>query len=401
MESRGKEQSQETKQVPSYQSMQDKPIQTKYEAPKVINEEPKDSDHGSLEVLEKYEYGELAESNIPDYLRWGANPDQSSLDPRERIEQNHGQLAALTTSVGRFLGGIWDAVRNWGAVPNPRQESTTEKMEKLAEKLVPYDRMQPGYGMLQTTSDILVDSIGFSAIGGMGASIGKGGMNVGSIQQINPGRLEVPTQIAARNLVEESAFLQRMNQPAWRSGVGTQKPMMLNEFRTIKPLVLPKITDPVEMKWFRDAASKVGDLQIKYGSRFDQKIKVTFANQELSELQIRRILDHAGFGTYLRPTGLPKDCLVELSKKNGGMIYRKPGTTENENIIVRIIDGTREENIITATIEGKYLGHWRQQTPYVVQRKGELYLTRDGEWIKDGRDPRAHIPLEIFEFKGW
>ena len=211
MEKLGNEQSQPS----TYQPMQDTLIQREYEAPISKHEESKYADHGSQEVLGRYP--EQYETDIPEWLRYGVNPDQSSLDPRERIEQNHAQVAALTTSLGKFIGGVWDAVRNWGSVPSP-QIAATQKMEDLARELVPYDRMQPGYSMLQTTADIAVDTLGFSAIGGMGASMGRGGMNVGNVQQINPARLEMPMQVVGRNLVEESAFLQRMNQPAWRSG---------------------------------------------------------------------------------------------------------------------------------------------------------------------------------------
>ena len=96
-----------------------------------------------------------------------------------------------------------------------------------------------------------------------------------------------------------------------------------------------------------------------------------------------------------------KDWVAEFADKKGGMIYRKPGTTDKQNIIVRIMDGTRKENLITANMEGRNLGRWRQQTPYVVQREGDQCLTIDGRWIQSKENPAiTHIPLEIYEFKG-
>jgi hypothetical protein len=45
-------------------------------------------------------------------------------------------------------------------------------------------------------------------------------------------------------------------------------------------------------------------------------------------------------------------------------------------------------------------GTLRQQYPYVVQRKGHQHLTIDGKWI-DNDGATTHIPLEIYQFKGW
>ena len=69
---------------------------------------------GELPILDKYEDGELGQSNIPAWLRWGANPDRVSLAPKEEIESQHSQLAALTTSVARFVGGMFDIPNGYG-----------------------------------------------------------------------------------------------------------------------------------------------------------------------------------------------------------------------------------------------------------------------------------------------
>ena len=113
-----------------------------------------------------------------------------------------------------------------------------------------------------------------------------------------------------------------------------------------------------------------------------------------------------GFNTYERPLGLPNNVTVELAKRNGGMIYRLAGTTTDQNLAVRVCPGLAKESMVVSVIEGNHLngklhGTLRQQTPYVVQRNGNKYLTTDGQWI-DQLDPiKTHIPLELYEFKGW
>ncbi|WP_053225345.1 hypothetical protein [Simkania negevensis] len=194
--------------------------------PMAPEEKPKKP--GEIPILEKYQDGELAESNIPAWLRSGANPDRIiSLDPKEEIKAQHAILAALSTSVARFLGGIVDSIRNWGSVsPNldtrgkPTFEpTTTEKFEDLAERAVPYDRTQPSFEMLQTVSDIGVDTIGFYMLGGMGTTGGiSASRTAGMTNQVITEEFEPLSQRAARSLAEERAFLEEVQQPAYRSG---------------------------------------------------------------------------------------------------------------------------------------------------------------------------------------
>jgi hypothetical protein len=133
---------------------------------------------------------------------------------------------------------------------------------------------------------------------------------------------------------------------------------------------------------------------------------------DMTELNIRRTLNHAGFKTYPLPQGIPVDCSVELSKQGGGMIFRNPGTTTNQNMLVRIMPGKAKESIVSSVHKGNHLnnkmpGTLRQQYPYVVQRRGDLYRTIDNRWVRvdgeryAGNKALIHIPLEIYEFKGW
>ena len=100
--------------------------------------------------------------------------------------------------------------------------------------------------------------------------------------------------------------------------------------------------------------------------------------------------------------------VVELAKKNGGMIYRKAGTTTNDSLLARVCPGLGKESLVSSSRSGGIKhGMLRQQTPYVVQERGNLTLTTQGEWLnlnlKENASKKvfAHIPLEVYEFKGW
>jgi hypothetical protein len=83
------------------------------------------------------------------------------------------------------------------------------------------------------------------------------------------------------------------------------------------------------------------------------------------------------------------------------MVFRKEGTSESQNLVVRIMPGKRNQNLVTSFSKGER-PKWslRQETPYVVQTRGKDYLTIDGEWV-DKVGAKTHIPLEIYQFKGW
>jgi len=94
------------------------------------------------------------------------------------------------------------------------------------------------------------------------------------------------------------------------------------------------------------------------------------------------------------------------------MSYRLIGSTSQENLVVRVCPGLAEESVVSSVIKGNHLngqlpGTLRQQYPYVVQRRGKLTLTKDGEWIdlnlpcNKGKEALTHIRLEEYQFKGW
>jgi len=164
-----------------------------------------------------------------------------------------------------------------------------------------------------------------------------------------------------------------------------------------------------ELDWWKKATVEIDRYRTFYNGtqpkQFYNAVRREFASKNLNEIQTRRVLEYSGFNTYVKPSGLPSNVAVEFSKKNGGMTFRKLGTTTDDNLVVRICPGLAEESVVSSVIKGNHLngkmkGTLRQQTPYVVQRKGHEYLTISGEWV-DKATPNTHIPLEIYKFKGW
>lgn len=143
----------------------------------------------------------------------------------------------------------------------------------------------------------------------------------------------------------------------------------------------------VSLAWWERTAPVIEEIKTS-GGRFGDKLYKAFRKQSLSELQVRRILHTAGFKTFPKPKGIPNNVIVQISEKNGGMIYIKAGTTKEESILVRVMPGNPNSP------------NPMQRKPYVVQRRGKDAVTRDGVLV-DSRTSEAHIPLEEFEFKEW
>ena len=96
----------------------------------------------------------------------------------------------------------------------------------------------------------------------------------------------------------------------------------------------------------------------------------------------------AGFKTFRRPKGLPRNAVVKISEKNGGMIYIKPGTTNEQCILVRVMPGNPKSP------------NPAQRKPYVVQRRGDKAVL-GGDKLVNYKSPEAHVPLSEFQFKEW
>ena len=143
----------------------------------------------------------------------------------------------------------------------------------------------------------------------------------------------------------------------------------------------------VSQSWWKNTAPIVEKIRTGRGRVGDQLYKA-FRNQNLSELQVRKILHGAGFKTFPKPKGIPSSSTVKISKNGGGMVYVKAGITSEESILIRVMPGNpKSPNPL-------------QQKPYVVQRRRKKAVAKSGKLI-DPDSTEAHIPLEEFEFKGW
>jgi hypothetical protein len=209
-----------------------------------------------------------------------------------------------------------------------------------------------------------------------------------------------------QGLGQQVRAIEALQQPALRSGVfseGTVSRLSGREIKAIKPMELPYLKKGADWDWFAKNSPRIDELKrVALEKDFYATLSKEFRKIEINELNVRRTLKYAGFKTYSAPQGITTDCSVELSKLSGGMIYRKVGTTTNQNMLVRVMPGKRNQNLVTA-LSKRERPEWslRQETPYVVQRRGGDYLTRDGIWISKDDPALTHIPLEIYQFKGW
>jgi len=139
--------------------------------------------------------------------------------------------------------------------------------------------------------------------------------------------------------------------------------------------------------WWKNTSPIIEELR-KDGGKIGDKLYKAFQGQTLSELQARRILHQAGFKTFPKPKRIPKNTTVKISKKNGGMVYMKAGTREDQCILIRVMPGNpKSPNRL-------------QQKPYVIQRKGNKAISKNGTLVTKNAE-EAHIPLSEYKFKGW
>lgn len=143
----------------------------------------------------------------------------------------------------------------------------------------------------------------------------------------------------------------------------------------------------VSRQWWKKTAPVINGIKAG-GGKIDDKLYKAFRNAPMSEPQVRRVLHQAGFKTFAKPKGIPSNAKVQISKTGGGMVYIKPGTTEKQSVLVRVMPGKPNSP------------NPMQQKPYVVQRFGDKAVTTDGGLIAWDIS-EAHIPLEKFDFKGW
>lgn len=89
-----------------------------------------------------------------------------------------------------------------------------------------------------------------------------------------------------------------------------------------------------------------------------------------------------------RPKGIRADAEVRISQKSGGIEYIKRGTTDKENIVVRVMPGNPNSP------------NQMQRTPYVVQRHGDKAIDGAGNF-RTYKAKECHIPFEKYQFQDW
>ena len=156
--------------------------------------------------------------------------------------------------------------------------------------------------------------------------------------------------------------------------------------RLSKSLEARQIISAHQEAWRAKTTSLIQEF--KSTKCLDKELYKAFRAQSLSEHQVRKILHQAGFKTFRRPKGVPRDAVVKISEKSGGMLYIKPGTTNKQCVQVRVMPGNPKSP------------NPAQRKPYVVQRKGADAVSKSGKLINRNLE-EAHIPLGEFEFKGW
>jgi len=114
-----------------------------------------------------------------------------------------------------------------------------------------------------------------------------------------------------------------------------------------------------------------------------QKLLKTHKGINLSENEVRKILHQAGFPTFPRPKGIPKEYIVTFSDKGCGMKYIHP---ENPHISIRVMPGK------------PHSPNLHQQKPYVIHIKDDLAFDKFGNKISP-KYSEAHILLDKFMYR--
>jgi hypothetical protein len=94
----------------------------------------------------------------------------------------------------------------------------------------------------------------------------------------------------------------------------------------------------------------------------------------------------AAMPALLKPAGIPDNWMASPTRKGGGTVYTNP---DNPNDLVRVMPGDPNSP------------HPTRRGPYVIDQNGG-YRDVNGNRISGrnpGRNPRAHIPYDLFRFR--
>lgn len=151
---------------------------------------------------------------------------------------------------------------------------------------------------------------------------------------------------------------------------------------SMKTLEKRKKLESISNSW--KAKTNEGLKKIKTDSiRNDKALYRKYRDANLSEHQVRKILHTAGYESFSRPKGIPRNYKVEISQKNGGMLYVDP---KNRGKSIRIMPGNPKSP------------NPAQRKPYVIQTTDDMALDKLGNRVAR-KSPEAHIPLEDFVYR--
>ncbi len=177
-----------------------------------------------------------------------------------------------------------------------------------------------------------------------------------------------------RALQKEAMALERLTQPALRSGV----PKV--------PKMSPRSLSRTEKQVIRE----IETLKKTTPKAHDKIIRSVCNSKPLHEREIRNILCHQGFNPPPRPAGIPKDWVVSVSNEGGGIKYtlftNKKTGIKIPKVEIRVSPGDALSP--DPKLRRSFVKH---------QVKGK-YLDKNGKIVSKGSED-AHISFKDYNFE--
>ncbi|NGX46044.1 MAG: hypothetical protein K940chlam2_01226 [Chlamydiae bacterium] len=145
----------------------------------------------------------------------------------------------------------------------------------------------------------------------------------------------------------------------------------------------------ISTQWWKSTAPVIEEIKVN-GGRIGENLYKAFRNQNLSELQLRRILHQAGYKTFPRPKGIPEGWATQISKNGGGMRYQLGALDKVGDMTLKV-----EVRVMPGNPSAKWPS---QRRPYAKHSVDGKYLDKYGNTVpKEAAE--AHIPLDEYNFE--